>query len=256
MESNSKVDAINNENTKLLFNTRAKIHRNLNSVLDASTSKKSIHGNILRDYFSKRIVLATLSPNRRDKIIDFGCGVGRLSQFLAKRVEYIYAYDVSEEMIKVAKQINRNSNIEYHYSETLDITSIKFNKVLIWWVTAHMSDDILIKTLKNIYNNIDEKGCVYLFEQTQKKTRFNGDVHVQRSIKHYIGVFNESGFETKVTKNVLRYPSYAMSFWQKYYFLGKVILPILFLLEKITCNYKQNNVEYYTTAFVLKKANI
>jgi SAM-dependent methyltransferase len=48
----------------------------------------------------------SLAPIRFDRAVDFGCGVGRLSQALARRFEKVIGIDVAESMIRQAIELN------------------------------------------------------------------------------------------------------------------------------------------------------
>jgi SAM-dependent methyltransferase len=54
-----------------------------------------------------------LIPNFPGMALDFGCGVGRLTQSLARRFDSCEGMDISEEMIDQAKRINRFANCKY-----------------------------------------------------------------------------------------------------------------------------------------------
>ncbi len=47
-------------------------------------------------------------PPRGCKALDFGCGVGRVTRALAEHFSECYGVDISEEMIKLARQFNRH----------------------------------------------------------------------------------------------------------------------------------------------------
>lgn len=47
-------------------------------------------------------------PLRESRALDFGCGVGRVTRALAEHFPECYGVDISEEMIKLAEQLNRH----------------------------------------------------------------------------------------------------------------------------------------------------
>jgi ubiquinone/menaquinone biosynthesis C-methylase UbiE len=53
-----------------------------------------------------RIVDALGEPVRRERALDFGCGVGRLSRPLAERFRECVGLDISEGMVKLARELN------------------------------------------------------------------------------------------------------------------------------------------------------
>ncbi len=54
--------------------------------------------------------------------LDFGCGVGRLSQALAGHFDSVYAVDISPTMIERARQTNRFEHCEYHLNAAPDLS--------------------------------------------------------------------------------------------------------------------------------------
>jgi len=53
----------------------------------------------------------------RDRALDFGCGVGRLSQALARRFETVDGVDISESMLEMAQRLNRfEQRCTYHHN--------------------------------------------------------------------------------------------------------------------------------------------
>jgi SAM-dependent methyltransferase len=48
-----------------------------------------------------------------DRAVDFGCGVGRLTQPLSEHFDRVTGVDISEPMLAKARQFNRRSNIEW-----------------------------------------------------------------------------------------------------------------------------------------------
>jgi SAM-dependent methyltransferase len=54
------------------------------------------------------------APALRRAALDFGCGIGRLSQALAEHFDQVYGVDISPKMIELARQHNRKgTRVEY-----------------------------------------------------------------------------------------------------------------------------------------------
>ena len=47
-------------------------------------------------------------PKRRGRALDFGCGVGRLTQALGEHFEAVHGVDISESMVRQAREFNRH----------------------------------------------------------------------------------------------------------------------------------------------------
>ncbi len=63
-------------------------------------------------YHLEKIEEINLSLSKH-KCLDFGCGVGRLSNALAEYFEQVYALDVSSSMIEKAESLRKHGNIEF-----------------------------------------------------------------------------------------------------------------------------------------------
>ena len=70
-----------------LYKSRAEFHGDENAVLDGSLTNENKHTNIIIDYLTRRALIEYLKPKIDDVIIDFGCGVGRLTFILSSKVK-------------------------------------------------------------------------------------------------------------------------------------------------------------------------
>ena len=62
------------------------------------------------------------APLRRGKAMDFGCGVGRLTQALCPEFEECHGVDIAESMVALADQYNRfGSRCQYHVNVSHDL---------------------------------------------------------------------------------------------------------------------------------------
>jgi SAM-dependent methyltransferase len=67
-------------------------------------------------------ILATAAelgrPSRRERVLDFGCGVGRLTGALARRFDEAVGVDVSERMLEHARRLNADTpNVTFTNAE-------------------------------------------------------------------------------------------------------------------------------------------
>jgi SAM-dependent methyltransferase len=67
--------------------------------------------------------LETHAPSvGRERVLDFGCGVGRLSRALATEFKEVVGVDIAPSMLKLAKRYRRkNENIRYVLNERTDL---------------------------------------------------------------------------------------------------------------------------------------
>ena len=57
-------------------------------------------------------------PERADNVVEIGCGVGRLTRAIAPEVRSILAFDLSAEMLAIARSSVEASNVSFHRAET------------------------------------------------------------------------------------------------------------------------------------------
>jgi len=81
-------------------------------------------------------------PIARRSALDFGCGIGRLSQALADHFDRVYGVDISPKMIELAQQHNRKSErAEYLCSAAGDLSHFadgSIDMILSWITLQHM----------------------------------------------------------------------------------------------------------------------
>jgi len=82
------------------------------------------------------------APASRRSALDFGCGIGRLSQALAGHFDQVYGVDISPKMIELAAQYNRNGErVEYRCNQANDLSSFadgSIDMILSWITLQHL----------------------------------------------------------------------------------------------------------------------
>jgi len=96
-----------------------------------------------------------------DRVLDLGCGNGRMAEiFSDSGIEYL-GVDNSEELIKIAQaRFTDKSWVNFTVGDVLDFKlADKFNLVLLIAVLHHLPTRALrLKVLKNIYNSLQPGG--------------------------------------------------------------------------------------------------
>lgn len=236
------------------FNNRVLRRPDENSVLDATEGDAVRHANIYRDYISKRVVRECLRPKASDVILDFGCGIGRLSNYLSPFARTIEGVDRAEEMIKAAAAaLPSNVTLRYVSSHLLPYESGHFHKAFTYGVLQHINDEELARVLNEIRRVLKNGARFVCLEMTRKTSTWFGSVCVHRRIDDYRRLFDQANFREREIKQVIRYPSYSLSLWNRVTTSPRFVLPLLGVIEKMTVNRKPEFEEYSTTAFILEK---
>jgi ubiquinone/menaquinone biosynthesis C-methylase UbiE len=72
------------------------------------------------------------------RVLDVGCGTGRLTAFVARHAAYVYAFDLSPESIEEARSAVAAADcervrFEVHGAEALDVPRERFDLALCGW---------------------------------------------------------------------------------------------------------------------------
>lgn len=243
-----------------LYKTRADFHGDENAVLNGSITFDPRHINIIIDYLTRRALLEFLKPDKNDIVIDFGCGVGRLTYVVAPRVKKIYGLDITPELLAIAKKQQQTStanNIEFIQlnPEKFDLPAVQFDKLFFVGTLVHISDEMLDIILPKIFAGLKPNGKITLIEylKTDQSLSQNNEV-IMRSHEHLKKIFEKHGFKISVLKPAIRMPSYSIMIWKKMSARFTFLLPLLYLLEKATLKRKPQFVDYYYYGVEMKKA--
>ena len=103
----------------------------LRAILTRPESRKDVPWDAVRFFESGVVEVAAVLRRaeeirplvRRGRALDFGCGVGRLTQALASHFDHVCGVDISPAMIERAREYNRaGSRCEYVVNESADLS--------------------------------------------------------------------------------------------------------------------------------------
>ncbi len=93
-----------------------------------------------------RAIGSALAPRPGDHYLDYGCGVGRITRWLAPRVARVLALDTSAAMIEEARARCPFANVEHRVLEgppASDASLRELDGIVAIWVLQHILDDEL-----------------------------------------------------------------------------------------------------------------
>ena len=237
------------------FDRRAEEVSGINSVLDASDEAGVRLSNLYRDRLGKFLVKRFLRPSKRDVILDYGCGIGRLSEYLAPDCKEIHGVDVSEKMILRARNEDGASNVQYHYAKDghTHLPSAIMDKAFTYWVLAHNSDEDALDSLAEMKRLMKTGARACLFEHVRSERLEVSPIYVQRDEQSMKSLIENAGFTLIKVKFVARHPSYGLYAWKKMHWLGNAVLGILPHLELATVQRKAEMADYHMALFIIQK---
>lgn len=107
----------------------------------------------------------------RRKALDFGCGVGRLTQALAPHFDDVVGVDIAPSMIKLAEQYNQfKGRCRYYLNERDDLALFKdnsFDFVISLIVLQHMQPQYIRRYLAEFLRVLAPQGVLY-FQLTSR----------------------------------------------------------------------------------------
>ncbi|MEZ6140293.1 MAG: class I SAM-dependent methyltransferase [Zavarzinella sp.] len=102
-----------------------------------------------------------------DRMLDFGCGLGRLTRPFSHRYRECVGVDISEEMLKKARELNADfSNLQFVHNTRLDLTIFPdnhFDLIHTQIVLQHLPDrPAIIKFIKEFSRTLRPGGLLIL----------------------------------------------------------------------------------------------
>jgi SAM-dependent methyltransferase len=171
-------------------------------------------------YFAEyKIRIVTENINKKpEKIIEYGCGIGRNIPFLKKYFPDadVYGCDISKKSLEIAAESNsdcgffeiNDENLAKHY-ESADL-------IFISCVFHHIEPSLRADAMSNVNNLLNKGGNVFFFEHNQYNpvTRrivntcvWDTDAILLKPGESK-GLFNDSGFRIDKFRYTLFFPSF------------------------------------------------
>lgn len=94
--------------------------------------------------------------------LDFGCGVGRLSQALARRFTEVHGVDIAPSMIEQAQKFNRYpEKVQYHVNAASDLKLFvdrKFDFIFTFIVLQHIEGKFVLEYIREFVRVLRPQG--------------------------------------------------------------------------------------------------
>jgi SAM-dependent methyltransferase len=135
----------------------------INSGLRSLLSKPYIYDLFQKilgaDKFRRQIVSEFILPNKKDRILDIGCGTARILDFLPESIGY-YGFDINQDYINAAK--SKFSNRGIFFCANLDESYLKtfgfFDTILAIGILHHLNNDDSKKLIELAKKNLKPGG--------------------------------------------------------------------------------------------------
>ena len=150
--------------------------------------------NYYYDKEHKKNIKEILGNIEGKKILDAGCGTGRISKYLAENGAVVTAIDFSEKSIEIAQKYNNHKNIKYKIADikSLELNQ-KFDLILTWSLLAMaVKNKLELKNILKIFaDHLLNNGSLLLIEPIHK-----GFLHrvLNLSLNDFLDILGESDF--------------------------------------------------------------
>ena len=173
-----------------------------------------------RNKLEKEEIRKRIDFDKDRRIIDIGCGVGRITLALAKDVDFIVGVDYSQPLIDIASKKAEEvglTNIEFICASSYNFQhNEKFDVAVILGLFSYMNDDNVVKTINNISRHLKKGGKIILKESVGLEGRFEvidkfsdelGTTYnsIYRTPSTLIGLFEENGFKVIHSKKFFQH---------------------------------------------------
>jgi ubiquinone/menaquinone biosynthesis C-methylase UbiE len=119
-------------------------------------------------------------PIRTKKALDFGCGVGRLTQALASYFDVVEGIDIAPSMVELARKLNRyGDRCKYHVNPNIDLYLYDdevFDLIYTSYVLQHIRTDYSKKYIKELLRILAPDGILVFSMLSTANTLF-GEFH-------------------------------------------------------------------------------
>lgn len=151
------------------------------------------------------------------KVLDVGCGTGRISQYLAKRGATVVGIDFSEKAIAIARKQSPPRNPSYRVQSVLELASKGEFDILVCWgsiTVACRNRTELFDAMIRLRQSLKPEGKALFLEPIH-----SGFLHrvLNMDIQEFCEVMDEAGFSVKDVRH--------LHFWPMRLVLSYVTLP-------------------------------
>lgn len=174
----------------------------LRKVLDPN-DRKGVKNSYI-DQYLKYYLLEYISPLKTDNILEVGCGIGRLTEYMAHFAHSVYGIDIIDKFVDDCKaNVARQDNAFYLYIDEIgQLKDISIDKMFIVSVLMYIVDNSeVIKTLRTYRKSLPNLQAAVIIEQLKSSSQLEyheGRLHCSyRTIEEYIDIFTEAGFRVK-----------------------------------------------------------
>lgn len=187
---------------------------------------------------------------KEDKLVlDFGCGSGRISCWIATKVRKVIGLERTPEMIQLAEKNRKAENVDFILYDGVHFPALQnmFDLIISVWVLQYMEGNILKKTISKLAQYLKKGGEFCLVEQASDNLKV-----LRPKVKDYL-----QGFEEAKLECLKHYPIRNGRWWLlyliRYGFIPRSWFPKIAAFELERIRKSEKKISYYRDYLFLTK---
>ncbi len=174
------------------------------------------HKNYYIDLLQRGALEEVLELKGDEVVLDFGCGSGRFSYWVATKVRKVVGLEVTPEMIDLAEKNRTAGNVEFMVYDGIHFPSFPFtfDVILSVGVLQIMRGNVLRDALLSLSQCLKKGGKLCLIEQSSDNPNVD-----RPKVEEYVQAFKESNLEC------VRYYPIRKGRWWMLYLIRYGIIP-------------------------------
>lgn len=195
-----------------------------------------------RDSYEEKKIKPLLCVDKKSRVLDIGCGIGRWAEKIADEVEIYTGIDISPKLIEIARARVPNKNTQFHVANSEDLNSEKiksrgpYDIVIMAGIMIYLNDEPLFSTLNAVGSQMATGGKIYMREPLAVDQKLTlSDFWSDDLNQHYSAVYRTRGEMETIFEQTL----YRNNF-EKIEFLP--------LYEDPFLNNRQETIQHYALA--------
>src|SRR5262245_1860113 len=184
----------------------AEVAPTINGVLGGM---EHVHEDDIRE---SKAFLESLTSVGRDRALDCGAGIGRVSKYLlCPLFRTTDVMERSSQMLAAAKVNLPRESVGEFFAESMERAVLRntYDVIVLQWVAAYLQDDDLMLFLSRCREALKANGVIFLKDNvsTDDKLAINREDHSRiRSDKHYKVIFAQCGITCVKEARQQRWP--------------------------------------------------
>jgi SAM-dependent methyltransferase len=209
------------------------------------------HKNDYIDLLHKMALEEVLELKGDEVILDFGCGSGRFSYWIASKVRKVIGLEEAPEMIQLAEKNRKADQVDLMLYDGIHfpMLSYLFDIILSVGVLQYMQGDILKNTIFELTRYLEKGGRFCLIEQASDNPKVG-----RPKVEEYLQAFKESKLEC-LQCYPIRNGRWWMLYLIRYGMIPRGLFSMIAQKEILLRKRKNKEISYYQDyLFVLKKS--